>query len=45
MSSKSLFSNKSKSSASVSSKVTKVTDTVNLAGGTAYTLSDKAALA
>lgn len=43
MSSKSLFSNKSKSS--VSSKVTKVTDTVNQAGGVAYTMSDKAALA
>lgn len=46
MSSKSLFSNKSKkSSKSVSKKVTKVTNTVNNAGGTAYTLSDKAALA
>jgi len=48
MSSKSLFSNKSKSKSkksSVSAKVTKVTNTVNNAGGTAYTLSDKAALA
>ena len=44
MSSKKLFSSKSKKSA-VSKKVTKVTDTINNAGGTAYTLSDKAALA
>lgn len=44
MSNKNLFSNKSKS-ASVSKKVTKVTDTVNNAGGVAYSLSDKAALA
>lgn len=44
MSSKSLFSNKSKKS-SVSAKVTKATNTVNNAGGTAYSLSDKAALA
>jgi 60 kDa SS-A/Ro ribonucleoprotein len=44
MATKNLFSNKNKS-ASVSKKVTKVTDTVNNAGGTAYTLSDKAALA
>lgn len=42
MSSKKLFSNKVASS---SVKVTKVTDTVNKAGGTAYLLSDKAALA
>lgn len=46
MSSKSLFSNKSsKANKTVSKKVTKVTNTVNHAGGTAYTLSDKAALA
>lgn len=46
MSSKSLFSNKSKKSKSVvSAKVTKATNTVNKAGGTAYSLSDKAALA
>lgn len=44
MSSKNLFSNKSKKS-SVSAKVTKATNTVNNAGGTAYSLSDKAALA
>jgi len=44
MSSKSLFSNKSKKS-SVSAKVTKATNTVNQAGGTAYSFSDKAALA
>jgi 60 kDa SS-A/Ro ribonucleoprotein len=44
MSSKKLFSSKSKKSVP-SKKVTKVTDTVNNAGGTAYTLSDKAALA
>jgi 60 kDa SS-A/Ro ribonucleoprotein len=44
MATKNLFSNKSKS-ASVSKKVTKVTDTVNNAGGTAYSLSDKATLA
>lgn len=44
MSSKKLFSNKAQKS-SVSSKVTKATNTVNKAGGTAYSLSDKAALA
>lgn len=44
MSNKNLFSNKSKS-AVVSKKVTKVADTVNNAGGTAYSLSDKATLA
>jgi len=44
MATKNLFSSKSKS-VSVSKKVTKVTDTVNNAGGTAYSLSDKAALA
>lgn len=44
MSNKNLFSNKSKSVV-VSKKVTKVTDTVNNAGGTAYSLSDKATLA
>ena len=44
MATKNLFSNKSKS-ASVSQKVTKATNTVNNAGGTAYSLSDKAALA
>ena len=42
MSSKNLFNSK-KSQTSV--KVTKVTDTVNEAGGTAYSLSDKGALA
>lgn len=41
MSSKKLFSTKSASSV----KVTKPTDTVNKAGGTAYSLKDKAALA
>ena len=46
MSSKSLFSNKSsKSKSVVSAKVTKAVDTVNNAGGSAYLLSDKAALA
>jgi 60 kDa SS-A/Ro ribonucleoprotein len=46
MSNKNLFSNKSKSKKSVvSAKVTKATNTVNNAGGTAYSLSDKAALA
>lgn len=46
MSSKSLFSNKSsKSKSVVSAKVTKAVDTVNNAGGSAYSLSDKAALA
>jgi 60 kDa SS-A/Ro ribonucleoprotein len=45
MSSKSLFSNKSASKSAVSVKVTKATDTINNAGGTAYSLSDKAALA
>jgi 60 kDa SS-A/Ro ribonucleoprotein len=44
MATKNLFSNKSKS-ASVSQKVTKPTNTVNNAGGVAYSLSDKAALA
>lgn len=44
MSNKNLFSNKSKKS-TVSAKVTLPTDTVNHAGGTAYKLSDKAALA
>lgn len=44
MSNKKLFSNKS-TSAVVSKKVTKVTDTVNNAGGVAYSLSDKATLA
>jgi len=42
MSSKSLFSSKSKKA---SAKVVKPTNTINKAGGTAYTLSDKAALA
>lgn len=46
MSSKSLFSSKKSLKKSfVSAKVTKVTDTVNNAGGKAYSLSDKAALA
>ncbi len=46
MSSKSLFSNKKSSKkSSVSAKVTKVPNTVNEAGGKAYSLSDKAALA
>lgn len=46
MSSKSLFSSKkSVKKSSVSAKVTKATDTVNNAGGKAYSLSDKAALA
>jgi 60 kDa SS-A/Ro ribonucleoprotein len=46
MSSKSLFASKSASKkSSVSAKVTKPTNTVNNAGGTAYTLSDKASLA
>lgn len=43
MSNKKLFSNKNKQS--VSAKVTRATDTVNEAGGIAYKLSDKAALA
>lgn len=43
MSSKKLFNNQNKST--LSKKVTKATDTVNNAGGTAYSLSDKAALA
>ena len=43
MSTKNLFSNKSKSP--VSAKVTLKTNTINEAGGTAYKLSDKAALA
>lgn len=45
MSSKSLFSSNKSAKSSVSSKVTKVTDAVNNAGGKAYSLSDKAALA
>jgi 60 kDa SS-A/Ro ribonucleoprotein len=45
MSSKNLFANKNKKSVSVSKKVTLPTNTVNEAGGTAYKLSDKAALA
>jgi 60 kDa SS-A/Ro ribonucleoprotein len=45
MSFKNLFSNKSKSKKSVSAKVVKATDTTNNAGGVAYSLSDKAALA
>lgn len=44
MATKNLFSNKSKKS-TVSAKVTLPTNTVNNAGGTAYSLSDKAALA
>src|SRR5574337_1286577 len=44
MATKNLFSDKSNTS-SVSAKVTKPTDTLNKAGGTAYSLSDKAALA
>lgn len=44
MATKTLFSTKGKSS-KVSKKVTKATDTVNNAGGTSYSLSDKAALA
>ena len=44
MSSKNLFSNKSGKKA-VSNKVVKPTNTVNEAGGVAYSLSDKAALA
>ena len=43
MATKNLFANKNKSS--VSQKVTLPTNTVNEAGGTAYKLSDKAALA
>lgn len=43
MSNKKLFSNQSKSV--VSPKITRTTDAVNEAGGTAYKLSDKAALA
>jgi 60 kDa SS-A/Ro ribonucleoprotein len=46
---KNLFSSKKSVKKSVkkaiSSKITKVTDTINNAGGTAYSLSDKAALA
>jgi len=45
MSNKNLFSNKNKLTVSVSKKVTLPTNTVNEAGGTAYKLSDKAALA
>lgn len=45
MSNKGLFSTKSRSTVSVSRKVTKVADTVNHAGGVAYSLGDKAALA
>jgi 60 kDa SS-A/Ro ribonucleoprotein len=44
MATKNLFSNKSQKNSN-SVKVTKATDTVNNAGGTAYSLSDKAALA
>ena len=44
MASKNLFSNKSNSK-STSVKVVRATDTVNEAGGQAYSLSDKAALA
>ena len=44
MSNKNLFKNKNQS-VSVSKKVTLPTNTVNEAGGTAYKLSDKAALA
>src|SRR5574338_842058 len=44
MATKNLFSNKSKKS-TVSAKVTLPTNTVNNAGGTAYSLSDKATLA
>ncbi len=43
MANKNLFSNKNKKS--VSSKITRATDTTNQGGGTAYNLSDKAALA
>lgn len=45
MSSKKLFASKSSKKSAVSAKVTKVTNTINKAGGTAYSLSDKAALA
>src|ERR1035441_9965640 len=45
MSNKNLFSSKKSVKSTVSKKVTKVADTVNEAGGTAYSLSDKAALA
>jgi 60 kDa SS-A/Ro ribonucleoprotein len=45
MSSKNLFSSKSLKNKTVSSKVTKKADTFNNAGGLAYSLSDKAALA
>lgn len=45
MSNKKLFSNQKSVKSTVSKKVTKVADTVNEAGGTAYSLSDKAALA
>lgn len=45
MSNKNLFSNKNNATVSVSKKVTLPTNTVNEAGGTAYKLSDKAALA
>jgi 60 kDa SS-A/Ro ribonucleoprotein len=44
MSSKKLFASASKKK-SVSSKVTKITNTINKAGGTAYAFGDKAALA
>lgn len=44
MSNKNLFSNKSQAK-SLSKKVTQATSVVNNAGGTAYSLSDKAALA
>lgn len=45
MSSKKLFASKSSKKSAVSAKVTKATNTINKAGGTAYSLSDKAALA
>lgn len=45
MATKNLFSSKSAKKSSVSVKVTKATNTVNNAGGTAYSLSDKATLA
>ena len=45
MSNKKLFGSTGSKSKSVSKKVTKVTNTVNNAGGTAYSMGDKAALA
>jgi 60 kDa SS-A/Ro ribonucleoprotein len=45
MSNKNLFSNKTKNKYTSSPKITRATDTRNEAGGTAYQLSDKAALA